>query len=100
MVTGLWGCGAFGGNPEVKTIIQWCSASLAGVPLRFIYEPERDEFLRRMNDFVEKALRNAWSVEDVSSILRDLSPNGSNAARAFEAIYQALDRSPKSSELG
>ncbi|RDX78684.1 Poly(ADP-ribose) glycohydrolase 1, partial [Mucuna pruriens] len=27
VATGNWGCGAFGGNPEVKTIIQWLAAS-------------------------------------------------------------------------
>ncbi|KAJ7763211.1 hypothetical protein DFH07DRAFT_867403 [Mycena maculata] len=35
-VTGHWGCGAFGGNQEVKSIIQWCAASLAGVKLNFV----------------------------------------------------------------
>jgi hypothetical protein len=27
VATGNWGCGAFGGDPEVKTIIQWLAAS-------------------------------------------------------------------------
>jgi len=27
VVTGNWGCGAFGGDPEVKAIIQWLAAS-------------------------------------------------------------------------
>lgn len=38
VVTGLWGCGAFCGNSEIKTIIQWCAASMAGVPLVFVCE--------------------------------------------------------------
>ena len=25
--TGNWGCGAFGGNPEIKSMIQWLGAS-------------------------------------------------------------------------
>jgi hypothetical protein len=25
--TGNWGCGAFGGNPEIKSMIQWIAAS-------------------------------------------------------------------------
>ena len=25
--TGNWGCGAFGGNPEIKSMIQWLAAS-------------------------------------------------------------------------
>lgn len=27
IVTGNWGCGAFGGDPELKTMIQWLAAS-------------------------------------------------------------------------
>lgn len=27
IATGNWGCGAFGGDPELKTIIQWLAAS-------------------------------------------------------------------------
>ena len=27
VATGNWGCGAFGGDPELKTIIQWLAAS-------------------------------------------------------------------------
>lgn len=27
IATGNWGCGAFGGDPEVKTIVQWLAAS-------------------------------------------------------------------------
>ena len=34
--TGYWGCGSFGGNVEVKALIQWCAASIAGCPLRFV----------------------------------------------------------------
>lgn len=31
MYTGNWGCGDFGGNKELKFIIQWIAASVAGV---------------------------------------------------------------------
>lgn len=30
VATGLWGCGAFAGDPELKAMLQWISASLAG----------------------------------------------------------------------
>ncbi len=33
--TGFWGCGAFGGNREVMTILQSLAADLAGVDLAF-----------------------------------------------------------------
>lgn len=46
VVTGLWGCGTFGGNKYVKCIIQWCAAALAGVPeLRFVFStPDQHKF--------------------------------------------------------
>ena len=30
VITGKWGCGVFGGIPEVKLVIQWIAASLSG----------------------------------------------------------------------
>lgn len=27
VATGNWGCGAFGGDPELKAIVQWLAAS-------------------------------------------------------------------------
>ncbi|KAJ9187182.1 hypothetical protein P3X46_002667 [Hevea brasiliensis] len=37
IATGNWGCGAFGGDPELKTIIQWLAASQALRPSIFYY---------------------------------------------------------------
>ncbi|MBA0760755.1 hypothetical protein Gotri_023479 [Gossypium trilobum] len=37
IATGNWGCGAFGGDPEVKTIIQWLAASQALRPFISYY---------------------------------------------------------------
>ena len=30
IVTGRWGCGAFGGDEELKLLVQWMAASVAG----------------------------------------------------------------------
>ena len=35
VATGNWGCGMFGGNKRLKTLIQWMAASRAGRPLRY-----------------------------------------------------------------
>lgn len=35
VATGNWGCGMFGGNKELKTLVQWMAASLAGRPLKY-----------------------------------------------------------------
>lgn len=33
--TGKWGCGAFGGDPQLKFLIQWMAASIVNKPLLF-----------------------------------------------------------------
>lgn len=35
VATGNWGCGAFGGNKQLKTLIQWISASRAGREVKY-----------------------------------------------------------------
>ncbi|KAF4471965.1 poly(adp-ribose) glycohydrolase [Fusarium albosuccineum] len=37
--TGLWGCGAFGGDPGVKLIVLWVAAATAGVVLHLVLGP-------------------------------------------------------------
>ncbi|KAM5548321.1 hypothetical protein ABKV19_002332 [Rosa sericea] len=37
IATGNWGCGAFGGDPEVKAIVQWLAASQARRPFISYY---------------------------------------------------------------
>ena len=32
LATGNWGCGAFRGDPELKAVLQWVAASVAGCP--------------------------------------------------------------------
>ena len=35
IATGNWGCGAFGGNIQLKAMLQWCSASACGRGIRY-----------------------------------------------------------------
>ena len=35
IASGNWGCGVFGGNLQVKAIVQWLAASAAGRELRY-----------------------------------------------------------------
>ena len=34
--TGNWGCGVFGGDVQLKSLIQWAAACAAGVKLRYV----------------------------------------------------------------
>lgn len=55
--TGLWGCGTFGGNKEIKSLIQICAASMASVPvLNFVFAgSDQLEFARRLEGFLTSA---------------------------------------------
>ena len=35
IATGNWGCGAFGGFVDLKAVLQWMAASMAGRPVRY-----------------------------------------------------------------
>ncbi|OJJ54850.1 hypothetical protein ASPSYDRAFT_49933 [Aspergillus sydowii CBS 593.65] len=74
VVTGLWGCGTFGGNKYVKCIIQWCAAALAGVPeLRFVFStPDQHKFGEELAQLVASLLVNPASVYRMVHILVDL----------------------------
>ncbi|EIN05714.1 hypothetical protein PUNSTDRAFT_122178 [Punctularia strigosozonata HHB-11173 SS5] len=67
--TGLWGCGAFGGDPQIKTVIQWAAASLAGAPLRFVCQDEA--FAASLESFVQSVRSGGWSVGQVLTCLRE-----------------------------
>ena len=45
--TGYWGFETFGGNPVVKSLIQWCAASLAGCDLTFVCSGEERRVFRK-----------------------------------------------------
>lgn len=36
VATGNWGCGVFGGDPELKAMIQWLAASQVPFPIIII----------------------------------------------------------------
>eukprot|EP01079_Euglenida_sp_SAG-EU17-18_P011707 gene11707-2129_t len=53
--TGNWGCGAFGGDKDLKGLVQWMAASAAGRPLRYFTFGDRS--LKDRWDAVGQAVR-------------------------------------------
>lgn len=51
IATGNWGCGAFGGDPEVKTIVQWLAASQVVLSLAFVTIMGGDEIFKDLSVF-------------------------------------------------
>ncbi|GAB4858965.1 Poly(ADP-ribose) glycohydrolase 1 [Ancistrocladus abbreviatus] len=68
VVTGNWGCGAFGGDPEVKTIIQWLAASQALRPF-ISYYPFEVAVLQNLDQVSQWILSHKWTVGDLWNLL-------------------------------
>ena len=60
IATGNWGCGVFGGDIELKCIIQWIAASLAGRKIK--YFGFGDKGCLNIESFVEIMRRNKVTV--------------------------------------
>jgi poly(ADP-ribose) glycohydrolase len=60
IATGNWGCGAFGGDPAQKAVIQWLAASSVGRNLR--YYTRGDERVGDLSSFVARASASLGSV--------------------------------------
>jgi poly(ADP-ribose) glycohydrolase len=73
--TGFWGCRTFGGNPDIKALIQWCAASLAGSPMKFICSTsEQHAFAAALRRFAEYASVTGVGANELLGILLDLTP--------------------------
>ena len=84
VVTGLWGCRSFGGNGQIKTIIQWLSASLAGTKLCFVCAgKDQEDFAAELRAFVERCFGHGWTVGSLLSVLRTMRADDEDAKHAF-----------------
>ncbi|KZP22543.1 poly glycohydrolase isoform [Athelia psychrophila] len=90
VVTGLWGCGAFGGNAEVKTVVQWCAASAARVPIKFVCESTNADFLAALRIFVERVETGKWTVDAVLHVLYTATPHDPAAQSMFQHVADIL----------
>ncbi|XP_004138946.1 poly(ADP-ribose) glycohydrolase 1 isoform X2 [Cucumis sativus] len=77
IATGNWGCGAFGGDPEVKSIIQWLAASQALRPSVMYYTFGTGP-LHHLEKVSEWILAHKWTVGDLWSMLVEYCSQISN----------------------
>ncbi|MCO5603199.1 hypothetical protein L7F22_057346 [Adiantum nelumboides] len=68
IATGNWGCGAFGGDVELKSLIQWMAASQAGRPFvhYFTFGSPHGQMLQKVADII---IKEGWLVGDVWTLL-------------------------------
>ncbi|PWA89685.1 poly (ADP-ribose) glycohydrolase [Artemisia annua] len=72
IVTGNWGCGAFGGDPELKAMLQWLAASQALRPF-VVYHTFGLEALQSLDQVTKWITSNGWSVSDLWNMIVDYS---------------------------
>ncbi|XP_010522257.1 PREDICTED: probable poly(ADP-ribose) glycohydrolase 2 isoform X2 [Tarenaya hassleriana] len=72
VATGNWGCGAYGGDPELKSMLQWLAASEAKRPFMSYYT-FGFESLHNLNQVIEWILSNEWTVGDLWNKLVEYS---------------------------
>ncbi|XP_028949529.1 poly(ADP-ribose) glycohydrolase 1-like isoform X2 [Malus domestica] len=72
IATGNWGCGAFGGDPEVKAVVQWLAASQAERPF-ILYYTLGSKALRNIEQVTRWIRSHEWTVGDLWNLLVEYS---------------------------
>ncbi|XP_052208224.1 poly(ADP-ribose) glycohydrolase 1-like isoform X2 [Diospyros lotus] len=72
IATGNWGCGAFGGDPELKATLQWLAASEALRPF-ISYYTFGVEALQTLEQVTHWILSHEWTVGELWNMLVDYS---------------------------
>lgn len=72
IATGNWGCGAFGGDVELKSVLQWLAASQASRPF-VLYFTFGEEFSERLKMFTEWVTCHCWNVGELWDMLIEYS---------------------------
>lgn len=99
IVTGNWGCGVFGGDPEIKSIIQWVAASQASRSFVSYYTFELEK-LRNLDQVVELIVSRDWNVGELWNELSDYCSkraNGETKLGFFSYLIPSLQQDSGSS---
>jgi poly(ADP-ribose) glycohydrolase len=83
LATGNWGCGVFGGDPELKSIIQWLACCRAGKTMNY-FPFDNERIFRRFPQLAEDLISRSVTVGRLARLLLvELEPGG---------VYQQLAR--------
>lgn len=72
VATGNWGCGAFGGDPGVKFLVQLMAASLAERPI-FYFTFDDFKLARLIYEAHKAAVEAEWTVGDLWQYMQDMA---------------------------
>ncbi|XP_004253043.1 poly(ADP-ribose) glycohydrolase 1-like isoform X1 [Solanum lycopersicum] len=72
VVTGNWGCGAFGGDPQLKAMLQWIAASQAMRPF-ILYYTFGLEALQMLEQVIQWIVSHKWTAGELWNVLVEYS---------------------------
>ncbi|KAG0489905.1 hypothetical protein HPP92_006768 [Vanilla planifolia] len=79
IATGNWGCGAFGGDPQIKAVLQWLAASQALRPFIHYYTFGVTA-MQKLEEASLWILSHGWTVGDLWCIMVEYSTQRLNEA--------------------
>ncbi|WAR27440.1 PARG1-like protein [Mya arenaria] len=93
IATGNWGCGAFGGDPHLKSLLQWMAASYAGCPCLLYYTFQNANMEKEVVDLI---LERGWDVSRLMQVVRrycittceEIEASGAPTRQLFDVILQ------------
>lgn len=89
VLVGLWGCGAFCGDPGVKMTALWCAASLAGIKLGLVFDISQRSFAEEYETFAARVRQSYKTVNEVKQML-DSAPLTLERHHTLEWFTQVL----------
>lgn len=72
VATGNWGCGVFGGNPQLKSLLQWIACSCAKSP-RMLYYTFKDDRVKDLDNVVKNLTDKKWTVSDLLNVILEFT---------------------------
>ena len=92
IATGNWGCGAFGGDPQFKSMLQWVAITYARCPA-LIYYTFHDRSMEELPEVIDKITSEQWTVKKLFTTIAKfgdgLETRGDDEATFFEYLLDS-----------
>lgn len=90
IATGNWGCGAFGGDPQLKSLLQWLAASEAGCR-QLLYCTMEHPDLKRLKNVTEE-LSKLKTVGNLVTTLQAINEHMGRGQKLFSFFDRKHDK--------